>query len=189
MVYRNCTQAALHRAISKIDGFSQDTDVTARQACEPLPRRSTARRGNGVTVKKAKRTPDGAYVEHKSSLTFAETVAKLVEAIEKVGMNVFARIDHAANAQEVGMELRPSVVLIYGHARGGTPVMQAAPVAALDLPLRVLIRETDCGEAMIAFHPAQTMLAPYPIPAELVDRLAKAQQLLVGAIQSGSGQE
>lgn len=127
------------------------------------------------------------YVEHKSSLKFTETVAALVDAIEKVGMNVFAKIDHAAGASEVGMHLPPSVVLIYGHARGGTPVMQAAPAAALDLPLRVLIRETERGETVIAFHPVRQTLARYAILAELVERLAKAQQLLVGAIQPASG--
>ena len=128
------------------------------------------------------------YVEHKSSLTFPETVDRLVETIEQVGMNVFARIDHAAGAKDVGMHLPPTVVLIYGHARGGTPVMQAAPAAALDLPLRVLIRESGSGETVIAFHPAGQMLAGLTIPGELVDRLAKAQQLLVGAIQAGPDQ-
>jgi uncharacterized protein (DUF302 family) len=126
-------------------------------------------------------------VEHKSSLTFAETVEILIDTIEKVGMNVFAKIDHAGGARDVGMHLPPSVVLIYGHARGGTPVMQAAPAAALDLPLRVLIRETERGETVIAFHPVRQTLARYAILTELVERLAKAQQLLVGAIQPASG--
>jgi uncharacterized protein (DUF302 family) len=133
--------------------------------------------------------PDSDYVEHESSLTFRETVDHLVETIEKVGMNVFARIDHAAGAKDAGMDLPPSVVLIYGHARGGTPVMQAAPAAALDLPLRVLIRQTNRGETVIAFHSARRMLARHTIPIELIDRLAKAQQLLVGAIQAGPGRE
>ena len=127
------------------------------------------------------------YVEHKSSLSFAETVEILVDTIEKVGMNVFAKIDHAAGARDVGMHLPPSVVLIYGHARGGTPVMQAAAAAALDLPLRVLIRETERGETVIAFHPVRQVLGRYAILTELVERLAKAQQLLVGAIQPASG--
>jgi uncharacterized protein (DUF302 family) len=127
---------------------------------------------------------DSSYVEHKSGLPFSKTVDHLVETIEKVGMNVFARIDHAAAATDVGMSLPPTLVLIYGHARGGTPVMQAAPAAALDLPLRVLIRETDRGDTVIAFHPARQMLANHAIPDELVDRLAKSQQLLVAAIQS-----
>jgi uncharacterized protein (DUF302 family) len=127
------------------------------------------------------------YVEHKSGQTFAETVETLIDVIEKVGMNVFAKIDHGVNASEVGMHLPPSIVLLYGHARGGTPVMQAAPAAALDLPLRVLIRETERGETVIAFHPARQMLGRYPVQVELVERLAKSQQLLVGAIQAPAG--
>jgi len=127
------------------------------------------------------------YVEHTSSLAHSETVSLLVETIEKVGMNVFARIDHAAGAKDVGMSLPPSVVLIFGHARGGTPIMQAAPTAALDLPLRVLVRQTDRGETVIAFHPARQMLARYAVSGDLVDRLAKAQQMLVDAIQVSPG--
>ena len=132
--------------------------------------------------------PESDYVEHKSSVGFAETVDLLVETIERVGMNVFARIDHAAGARDAGMHLPPSVVLIYGHARGGTPVMQAAPAAALDLPLRVLIRETGSGETVIAFHPARKMLAHHKVSGELVDRLAKSQQLLVSTVQEVRGQ-
>jgi uncharacterized protein (DUF302 family) len=137
-------------------------------------------------IRESKKMSESEYVEHKSSLGFAETVEILVDTIERVGMNVFAQIDHAAGARDVGMHLPPSVLLIYGHARGGTPVMQAAPTAALDLPLRVLIRQTERGETMIAFHPARQMLGRYAIQAELVERLAKAQQLLVGAIQPAS---
>ena len=65
------------------------------------------------------------YVEHKSSVNFQSTVDRLVTAIEKAGMSVFASIDHAGGAKTVGMSMLPSVVLIYGQARGGTPVMQA----------------------------------------------------------------
>src|SRR5580698_468932 len=125
-------------------------------------------------------------VAHKSSLPLVGTVDYLIATIEEVGMNIFAKIDHAVGAIEVGMHLPPTVVLIYGHARGGTPVMQAAPETALDLPLRVLVREVSGGETVIAFHPVREMLARHVIPAELVDRLAKAQQLLVTAVQSGS---
>lgn len=122
------------------------------------------------------------YVEHKSSVGFQPTVDRLVAAIEKAGMNVFATIDHAGGAKAVGMSMPPTIVLIYGQARGGTPVMQANPAAALDLPLRVLIREDANGETLIAFHPIELTLAPYKIPGEFADRLAKAQQLLINSI-------
>jgi uncharacterized protein (DUF302 family) len=71
---------------------------------------------------------------------------------------------------------------VYGQARGGTPVMQTDPAPALDLPLRVLIREDSNGDTLIAFHPIQQTLARYKVPAELAERLAKAQQLLVNSI-------
>ena len=122
------------------------------------------------------------YVEHKSGLKFAETVAMLVDTIEKVGMNVVAKIDHGANAQDVGMHLPPSVVLLYGHARGGTPVMQAAPRAALDLPLRVLVRESE-GKALVAYHPAAEMLKGAGVPEGLVTRLDGAQRIIVESLK------
>ena len=122
------------------------------------------------------------YVEHKSSVGFQPTVDRLVAAIEKAGMSVFATIDHAGGAKAVDMSMPPTIVLIYGQARGGTPVMQANPAAALDLPLRVLIREDANGETLIAFHPIAQTLAPYKIPGEFADHLAKAQQLLINSI-------
>jgi uncharacterized protein (DUF302 family) len=122
------------------------------------------------------------YVEHKSSVGFQPTVDRLVAAIEKAGMSVFATIDHAGGAKAVGMSMPPTIVLIYGQARGGTPVMLANPATALDLPLRVLIREDADGETLIAFHPIEQTLAPYKVPGEFADRLAKAQQLLINSI-------
>ena len=122
------------------------------------------------------------YVEHKSSVGFQDTLDRLEAAIQKAGMTVFARIDHAAGAKAVGLSMLPATVLIYGQARGGTPLMQADPAAALDLPLRALVREDAAGQTLLAFHPVQQMLTSYRIPGELLAGLAKAQQLLVNAV-------
>lgn len=122
------------------------------------------------------------YVEHNSSVGFQDTLDRLEAAIQKAGMTVFARIDHAAGAKAVGLSMLPATVLIYGQARGGTPLMQADPAAALDLPLRALVREDAGGQTLLAFHPVQRMLASYRIPGELLAGLARAQQLLVNAI-------
>lgn len=123
-----------------------------------------------------------AYVEYNSSVGFQDTLDRLEAAIQKAGMTVFARIDHAAGAKAVGLSMLPATVLIYGQARGGTPLMQADPAAALDLPLRALVREDAAGQTLLAFHPVQQMLAGYRIPGELLAGLSKAQQLLVNAI-------
>jgi uncharacterized protein (DUF302 family) len=79
-------------------------------------------------------------VEHVSTLSFAATLDALVRAIAEAGLILFARIDHQAGARAAGLEMPPATVLTYGHPKGGTPVMLAAPLAALDLPLRVLVR-------------------------------------------------
>ena len=121
-------------------------------------------------------------VEQASSLPFDATVERLAQTILKRGMTIFARIDHAANAREAGVSMPPTTVLIYGSAKGGTPVMLAAPPAALDLPLRVLVRQRDDGKAVIAFHPVVAMLRRAGVREDLAARLEPAQQALLAAV-------
>ena len=65
-----------------------------------------------------------------------ETLERLEAVIVRQGMTVFTRIDHGAAAEKVGLELRPTVVVVFGNPRAGTPAMQATPTLAIDLPLR-----------------------------------------------------
>ncbi len=127
--------------------------------------------------------PAGLF-EAASALPFDATVDRLTAAIEAAGLTVFATIDHAAAARHVGLSMPPTLVLIYGNARGGTPVMLAAPHVALDLPLRVLVRENAGGATIVAFHPVAEMLTAAGVPAELVHRLDGAQHLLLEAIKA-----
>ncbi len=126
---------------------------------------------------------DARLVEQASPYAFAATLQRLREAIEAAGLSVFATIDHAAGAEAAGLTLPPTTVLIYGHARGGTPIMLATPQAALDLPLRVLVREDERGRALVAFHPIGPLLQHIGVPDALANRLTPGQQLLVTAIQ------
>ena len=121
-------------------------------------------------------------VEHASAFPFQQTVERLVQAIEGAGMTIFGRIDHAANARGVGMTMPFATVLIYGDPKGGTPVMLAAPLAALDLPLRVLMREREDGTAVIAFHPVAAVLRQAGAPDDVSTRLEPAQRLLLAAV-------
>ena len=126
-------------------------------------------------------------VEFTSPLNFERTLSSLISAIEAAGMTIFAAIDHAAGAQAAGLSMPPTTVLIYGQAKGGTPIMLASPAAALDLPLRVLVRATDDGTVRMAFHPAGTMLRRAGVPDALADRLGPAQHLLIAAIPGIAG--
>lgn len=77
---------------------------------------------------------------------------RLETAIRAQGMKVFARIDHAAGASEAGLELRPTEVIIFGNARGGTPLMQSAQTIGIDLPLKALVWEDASGTTWLSYN-------------------------------------
>jgi uncharacterized protein (DUF302 family) len=83
-----------------------------------------------------------------------ETIDRLAAAGESAGLMTFLRVDHAANAASVGMELRPTELLVFGHPRGGTPLMQASQLAGIDLPVRALAWEDEAGQVWLAYNDA-----------------------------------
>jgi uncharacterized protein (DUF302 family) len=83
-----------------------------------------------------------------------ETLDRLEAAVTRHGMTIFARIDHGAAAEKAGMELKPTVVVLFGNPRAGTPSMQAARTLAIDLPLRALIWQDDKDATWIAYNDA-----------------------------------
>ncbi len=121
-------------------------------------------------------------IEYVSAHPFEATMERLTGAIAQAGMILFSRIDHQAGAHQVGLEMPPTTVLIYGHPKGGTPIMLAAPLVALDLPLRVLVRVRDDDHTTIAFHLIGPALLHAGVPEALAGRLDPAQQILVKAV-------
>jgi uncharacterized protein (DUF302 family) len=87
-----------------------------------------------------------------SSFGPKETMDRLEAEIRVRGMTVFARIDHAAGAAEVGLPLRPTELLIFGNARGGTPLMQANQAIGIDLPLKALVFADAAGKVWLAYN-------------------------------------
>jgi uncharacterized protein (DUF302 family) len=87
-----------------------------------------------------------------SSFGAKETIDRLVAEIHAHGLTVFARIDHAAGAAEVGLSLRPTELIIFGNARGGTPLMQAAQTIGIDLPLKALVWEDAEGKTSLTYN-------------------------------------
>src|SRR5215470_11850564 len=75
-----------------------------------------------------------------------DTMDRLEAEIKAKGMTVFARIDHAAGAAAVALALRPTELLIFGNARGGTPLMQSAQTIGIDLPLKALVWQDASGK-------------------------------------------
>jgi uncharacterized protein (DUF302 family) len=88
----------------------------------------------------------------RSSVGPKETMSRLEAEVKSRGMTVFARIDHAAGAAEVGLSLRPTEVLIFGDARAGTPLMQAKQTIGIDLPLKVLVWQDAAGDTWLSYN-------------------------------------
>jgi len=87
-----------------------------------------------------------------SSLDPKETMDRLVAEIRAKGMNVFARIDHATGAAEVGLKLRPTELILFGNALGGTPLMQSVQTVGIDLPLKVLVWQDAEGKTWVSYN-------------------------------------
>ena len=99
-----------------------------------------------------------------------DAVTRLSTLIAAKGMKLFAVIDHSGEAKASGLELRETKVVIFGSPAGGTPVMQAVPLAALDLPLKVLVW-ADGDETRLSYLSPPALAARYGLSDELASRL------------------
>ena len=95
--------------------------------------------------------PDGLTI-CSSSYGPKETMDKLAAAVTGHGMAILARIDHASAAAKLGMELRPTELLLFGNPRAGTPLMQAAQTIGIDLPLKALVWQDEAGQCWLAYN-------------------------------------
>src|SRR6266700_612217 len=93
---------------------------------------------------------DNGLTAIPSGHTVKDTIDRLEDDVSAKGMTVFARIDHGKGARDVGLELRPTELLIFGHAKTGTPLMQAQQTIGIDLPLKALAWEDAAGKVRLA---------------------------------------
>jgi uncharacterized protein (DUF302 family) len=84
-----------------------------------------------------------------------ETIDRVETIVKAKGMTIFARIDHAAGAKDVGLVLAPTLLLIFGNARGGTPLMQAKQQVGIDLPLKALAWQDSAGKTWLTYNDPQ----------------------------------
>jgi uncharacterized protein (DUF302 family) len=103
-----------------------------------------------------------------STLGPKETMDRLEAGVRGKGLTVFARIDHAAGAVAAGLPLRPTELLVFGNARGGTPLMQAAQTAGIDLPLKALVWQDADGKTWLAYNEPSWIAARHGAHVEAV---------------------
>ena len=94
-------------------------------------------------------TQSGLFVSSPSRSDFATTLEKLKTAITARELKIFAELDHAGGAASIGEELRPTTLIIFGHPKGGTPLLQQIQALGLELPLKILVLEDEGGDVRL----------------------------------------
>jgi uncharacterized protein (DUF302 family) len=120
-------------------------------------------------------------IKVQSSHGPAETMERLVAEIRAKGLTVFARIDHASGAKEAGLTLRPTELLIFGNAKGGTPLMQSNQEIGIDLPLKALVWQDASGNSWISYNDPAWLAKRHGLGPE-VEPSVKAMTALLSAV-------
>jgi uncharacterized protein (DUF302 family) len=124
---------------------------------------------------------DGAVVTKLSPWSMADTVARLSAAVAARGMEVFAVIDHSGKARDVGLDLRDTKLVIFGSPSAATPVIQAEPTAALDLPLRVVVW-VERYRTLVSYPAPAAVARRYGLDGQLADAFAAIDALVSAVI-------
>jgi uncharacterized protein (DUF302 family) len=122
-------------------------------------------------------TADG-LITTVSKFGAKETMDRLAAEVKAKGLTVFARIDHAAGAAEVGLPLRATELLIFGNAKGGTPLMQTGQSIGIDLPLKALVFEDADGKVLLAWNDSHWLAQRHGLGAALAPVLDAMAALL-----------
>jgi uncharacterized protein (DUF302 family) len=124
---------------------------------------------------------EGEITTKLSPRSVPDTVARLTEMVVARGMKVFAVVDQSAEARLVGLELRATTLVMFGSPLVGTPVMAAVPLAALDLPLKVLVWG-DGDQTQVSYLAPSALAARHGLPADLAAGLAGIDALTAALV-------
>jgi uncharacterized protein (DUF302 family) len=112
-----------------------------------------------------------------------ETVTRLEALLKEKGVKLFCIVDHSGEAEAVGLSMPATRLLIFGSPKAGTPIMLAAPTAALDLPLKILVAETADGTVQLSWNDPAWLQSRHGFPPELEANLAAAVALATKAAE------
>src|SRR5579863_1804550 len=118
-----------------------------------------------------------------SKYSVDETMERLEALLKEKGVAIFTRIDHSGEAAKAGLEMRPAKLLIFGSPKAGTPLMQAAPTLAIDLPLKALFWQDADGKVWLTYNDPAYLQRRHGVPAELLPNIAGVSRLLAMAVE------
>ncbi len=118
----------------------------------------------------------------QSSLPIDDVVRQLKDLLARKGVKLFAIVDHAGEAREVGLEMPATVLLIFGNPKAGTPIMLAYPSSAIDLRLKILVAQGEHGMVRVSYSSAGYLQARHGIPDEFLKPLNGVADLVAGVL-------
>lgn len=129
---------------------------------------------------------DDGLITTASAFSVRETIDRLMAFVQSHGLIAFARIDHAEGAAKVGLTLRPTELLIYGHAKGGTPLMAEQQAAGIDLPLKALAFEDAAGKVWLTCKDAAWIAHRHGLGAASADAVKAMAGGIVAAMKAAT---
>lgn len=111
-------------------------------------------------------------ISKQSNYSVPETLDRVEAVMKSKNIKVFARVDHSGEAEKVGLKMPPTQLLIFGNPKGGTPVMLAAPTAAIDLPLKALAWEDSDGKVWLSYNDPEYLKRRYGLTDDQIKTIA-----------------
>ena len=111
-------------------------------------------------------------ISKPSKYSVAETIHRLETILTAKGIKIFTLVDHSGEAEKAGLKMPPTQLLIFGNPKGGTPVMLAAPTAAIDLPLKALAWQDGNGQVWLSYNDPEYLQRRFGLSAEIIKPLA-----------------
>ena len=121
-------------------------------------------------------------ISHPSPYTVPQTLDRLESILRSKAITVFGRVDHSGEAAKAGLSMPPTQLLIFGNPRGGTPIMLAAPLSAIDLPLKALAWQDAAGKVWLSINDPHYLQTRYALTDEVVKPIAGLESLILAAL-------
>jgi uncharacterized protein (DUF302 family) len=122
-------------------------------------------------------------IDVPSNHSVEQTLDKLKNILQSKGVTLFAVVDHSGEAEKVGMKMPSTKLLIFGSPKAGTPLMLAAPSIAIDLPLKILVREDAEGKVWVSYNSPAYLQQRHGLPPELLQNIAVVETLAAKAAE------
>jgi uncharacterized protein (DUF302 family) len=122
-------------------------------------------------------------IDVSSRYSVPETLARLQSILKEKNIAVFALIDHSGEAEKAGLTMRPTQLLIFGNPKSGTPLMVAAPILAIDLPLKALAWQDEQGKVWLSYNSPEYLRERHGFPEDLIKNIAVISTLVQKAVE------